>query len=208
MILVAPFLFTRNGCVSFNETGPIGDTIGGITAPITGLVGAVLVFLALRAQIVANEIIQSQIKDQKEDEKRKKEIKYISDLYNYFLKSIEDFDYQKENGNAAILNLLHDLAKWARNNAHNDEYVKQGKIAEYYGILTFTQLLLTKINNSNVSEEDKILFKELIKHHFESIVLPGFSNKANKDPCTKCSEEHNGIPFKYREIVEQVYSQF
>ncbi|HEX6222846.1 MAG TPA: hypothetical protein VFZ52_00450, partial [Chryseolinea sp.] len=46
-IVSVPILFTTNG-LSFAETGDIGDTIGGITAPISSLVGSVLVFLALK----------------------------------------------------------------------------------------------------------------------------------------------------------------
>ena len=63
-MLVLPVLFTRSG-LSFSETGDIGDTIGGITAPISSLVGSILVFLALKGQILANKFTQEQIRDQK-----------------------------------------------------------------------------------------------------------------------------------------------
>ena len=45
LVLVAPFLISRDiGLPPFTEsTASVGDTIGGITAPIVGIMGAVLV---------------------------------------------------------------------------------------------------------------------------------------------------------------------
>ena len=51
--LVAPVLLTRNSCCEifdFTETGQIGDTIGGITAPIVGLVSIMLLYMTLKEQ--------------------------------------------------------------------------------------------------------------------------------------------------------------
>lgn len=61
VILVLPWLFTRNlGLPSFKDSGSIGDTIGGVTAPFLNFFGAILVYLALRAQIDANSGIKDQ----------------------------------------------------------------------------------------------------------------------------------------------------
>ncbi len=50
-IIVAPFLFTRDfGWVSFVNTGQIGDTIGGITAPIIGILSIYLLYKTLLSQ--------------------------------------------------------------------------------------------------------------------------------------------------------------
>ena len=57
LILLLPFFITRTlGFIDFSETGQIGDTIGGITAPIIGFVSAILIFVSFRAQIKANKI--------------------------------------------------------------------------------------------------------------------------------------------------------
>lgn len=51
--LVAPVLLTSNSCCEifdFTETGQIGDTIGGITAPIVGLVSIMLLYMTLKEQ--------------------------------------------------------------------------------------------------------------------------------------------------------------
>lgn len=57
LVLIFPWLITRPfGIIDFTETGEIGSTIGGITAPITGIIGAVLIYLALVEQRKANTI--------------------------------------------------------------------------------------------------------------------------------------------------------
>lgn len=49
---------------NLSDTGNIGETIGGITAPIFGLLGAVLIYLSFQAQIEANRV---QLKKMEED---------------------------------------------------------------------------------------------------------------------------------------------
>src|SRR5688572_2364388 len=67
--IIAPLILTRNwGLISFMNTGQIGDTIGGIATPIVTLIGSVLVFYALQAQIDANRLINSQFSQQIKDE--------------------------------------------------------------------------------------------------------------------------------------------
>lgn len=55
-ILFAPYLFTRSSLcgLSFLETGQIGDTIGGITSPIVGIVSIVLLAYTLIEQLNFN----------------------------------------------------------------------------------------------------------------------------------------------------------
>lgn len=60
LAIITPILLTRNGLtwLNFTETGPIGDTIGGLTAPIIGLLNAVLLYITLKRQ-------DEQIKEQR-----------------------------------------------------------------------------------------------------------------------------------------------
>jgi type II secretory pathway pseudopilin PulG len=62
LVILMPFLATwqNTGWTRFSDTGEIGDTIGGVTAPIVGLLGAFLVFVSFKAQVRANEIQASQ----------------------------------------------------------------------------------------------------------------------------------------------------
>lgn len=75
LCVLAPFIATQKaiwGSFDFSQTGQIGDTIGGITAPIVNIIGAILVFYALKAQIDANRLIQDQFDEQKADELNRK----------------------------------------------------------------------------------------------------------------------------------------
>lgn len=69
-IVILPWLLSQHYWkFSFNHTGQIGDTIGGITAPLVGLVSAILIYLAFKVQIRANLEIQRQFKIQQFEDK-------------------------------------------------------------------------------------------------------------------------------------------
>lgn len=69
-IVLGPWFFTRPyygdwSFFDFSQTGQIGDTIGGITAPIVGLVSIFLLWWTFRAQLKFNEDQQKINKEQK-----------------------------------------------------------------------------------------------------------------------------------------------
>lgn len=49
--------------VIFDHIGEIGDTIGGLTAPVIGLLNAVLLYLTLREQFEFNEKQKKSVKE-------------------------------------------------------------------------------------------------------------------------------------------------
>jgi hypothetical protein len=59
-IILGPIILTQFSIIDFtnnvNNTGLIGDTIGGITAPVVGLISIILLYLALIKQIESNQI--------------------------------------------------------------------------------------------------------------------------------------------------------
>ncbi len=70
--LIAPFLFTIKLNVpwfDFTETGQIGDTIGGITAPFINILNAILIYIAFTEQLKANNLLKNQIDSEKDKEK-------------------------------------------------------------------------------------------------------------------------------------------
>ena len=92
LMLGLPWLLTRNwGAISFLETGSIGDTIGGITAPISGFLGAYLVFLALKAQVEANRILKDQMIESSKKEMKNNEVIIIEKLLWRLEKKIVEF---------------------------------------------------------------------------------------------------------------------
>jgi len=63
------YIFTRPAIFNswdFSASGQIGDTIGGITAPIINLLGALLVYISFQAQIEANRIQAKALSDEKQ----------------------------------------------------------------------------------------------------------------------------------------------
>src|SRR4051794_28459324 len=89
LIIISPFLLTRSwGLIDFSNAGQIGDTIGGLTAPVSSLLGSILVFYALRAQIDANRIIQTQIENQKKDDENRKLQQYFLDQFKIIREDI------------------------------------------------------------------------------------------------------------------------
>jgi hypothetical protein len=66
IILIFPILLTIPAIshfLNFSDKGQIGDTIGGITAPFINGLAAILVFLAFKEQIKANDLYKSQEKN-------------------------------------------------------------------------------------------------------------------------------------------------
>lgn len=55
VILFMPLLLTQCSCVDFTETGQVGDTIGGTTAPFVAMIAAYLTFVAFWVQFRANQ---------------------------------------------------------------------------------------------------------------------------------------------------------
>lgn len=206
--LIAPFVLTRQGFISFADTGQIGDTIGGITAPITSIVGAILVFLALRAQVLATKVTQEQISEQKSEEQTRKEVSYVSELYSYFTKNIQDYEVKYYRGHRAIMKVMNWLAKQEREHAHDADRLYYGTAAELFGILKLGKLFLQQVNKSKIDEHDKRYFKELIKHHYDSFILPYLLKNDTKPKCEICGEMHNGVPLKIVTVIKETVVMF
>ena len=206
-MVVAPLLFTALG-YTLTETGDLGDSIGGITAPISSLVGSILVFLALRGQIVANRITQRQIQDQKVEEEMKKEVSYISELYKYFVNSIQTYETKYFKGHRAIMKVMNSLVESERKNAHDESQLYYGTAAELYGTLQLGKLFLEQVNKSRIDEHDKRYFKELVKHHYDSFIVPYLAKKTEQPACEVCGEMHNGIPFRMLSVIQETVVLF
>lgn len=92
ILILIPILTTQlDWFFDFTKTGNIGDTLGGITAPVIGVVSALLIYFSFRAQITANRIIQGQIDQQREEDNEKKEFNYQMEVYKHLKEVIESF---------------------------------------------------------------------------------------------------------------------
>jgi hypothetical protein len=69
LIFGSLLIFTQPALVDafdFSDKGQIGDTIGGISAPVINLIGALLVYFSFLSQIKANKIQIKALEDEKE----------------------------------------------------------------------------------------------------------------------------------------------
>jgi hypothetical protein len=161
LIFLSLFAFTRPAIWSvwnFSQTGQIGDTIGGITAPIINIIGAILVYISFREQVRANKIQF----DALNDEKSRTETEKAYDKHQYRLdeikKSLSELEFivqyaKSVDRDGAVTQPPHVSFKGL--NAY-DEYVQRwesrkakqkiyGEIFSTYGVLLNIQYILSGV---------------------------------------------------------------
>lgn len=193
LIIISPFLFTRAfGIIDFSDTGEIGDTIGGITSPISSIIGSILVFYALKAQIEANEIVQSQLQEQRIREQQQKIVYQLTKLLEIIQIEIKEFTYREttkrtRNGiSEEIINIYHGsdaVANFIRlyiilkYDKLDDAEVEIYHIRKLKYLLIMIQQLIHKIDTEQIPSEDKENLKIILSytylinigHHFNYI---------------------------------------
>ncbi|MFM7022486.1 MAG: hypothetical protein ACKOXB_05870 [Flavobacteriales bacterium] len=102
-ILLGPYIITRISIFpgfsdTSHNTGIIGDTIGGITAPVIGLISALLLYLALIKQIENNEIAKKSL----EHSLQESNFKLIFEEIKSFGKEIDSFSFKSVTGSKGI----------------------------------------------------------------------------------------------------------
>jgi hypothetical protein len=213
-ILIAPILITRNfGLLSFKDTGPIGDTIGGITAPITGLIGSLLVYYALKAQIEANKLIVEQFEHQKTGDLYEKRLLYVSQRIDTLRSDINDFKFAVEKQAdvigrqkipfeySGLEGIKQSLEYYCSNSTCRIDREKE-RITHLIQIQIFLNAIVTLkrlINNSTLEDFDKqyldsVLFNLYYLKLFP--ILSQFEEKrlAHTAECRACKTRHSGIP--------------
>lgn len=99
--MISGIVFTTKMDFGTN-TGTLGDTIGGLTAPFIGFLSSILVFYAFREQIKANEI---QVKANQDTNNRAEEDNIIRNIDSMFAKITNyynQFEYNKNTGKSAF----------------------------------------------------------------------------------------------------------
>lgn len=220
IVIIAPYILTSSfDFVNFNQTGVIGDTIGGLTAPFIGLIGAILVFLALKAQIHANILVQKQIENQENENKLEIESNQLNKLYENLKNSIDNFSYStletwefniqesKElKGSEAFYKLFQDF--YCEPHLNEEDLKTNPKITEIISILEICDTLLDKISKSNVY--DKEILEILTLHQFIYRVFPRLSADYPDNLeilyCEACKKNH-GFPPKISSLVKSIKSK-
>ncbi len=225
--IASPVIFSSssNYCsFDFTKTGEIGDTIGGITSPIIGLLGAILLYFALTAQIEANKIIQDQITEQKKDEVEKKSVLYTMEKINLLRRDINEFSYnyietlKKEDGTEtknriflkgsyAISQIISTLSNGTKCDVNVFE--AHPRVNELSQLLDMLLSVFEAIENSSIDDEEKKFQKTMLVYLYKSKVQPTFItnqyNRATSNPyCENCGRQHMGIPEEIFEVIDKI----
>lgn len=213
--IIAPFICTQFGLVDFNNTGPIGDTIGGITSPFINIMAAILVFLALRAQIDANLLIQEQIDTQETERKIDNESRQLNQYYDNLKSGIDNFEFSKIDmwddeddvkiyrGSEAIYKLID---KYFCSYHGNEDDVKcNPKITELISMLEICDKLLIRIKDSQIHERETLW--TLTSHQFLYRIFPrmsgDFPDRIDSYRCEDCNMDH-GFPEKLSRPIKSI----
>ena len=156
-MLLSPYILTRPwSSINFEDTGQIGDTIGGLTAPIVGLISIVLLYLALSEQKRATdeqivsfqrgidyEIISGLIKEVKDD------------YHSLSLEITNSVDCKTYKGFNTFLLLNDVLKKDKEDNIELDIYQAIEFVTTYMFMITTINSALIKIAESSIENKVK-----------------------------------------------------
>jgi hypothetical protein len=228
-IIVTPYLFTRFGWgidLTSTNTNNIGGTIGGITAPFTGVLGSLLVYFALKEQVLANKLIQKQLDEQKQSDEESKVVTYLKQQLDIIIRDIEGFSYlhtEKQavkdgeievtrviSGSSAIDKYLVlctlNPRKHGAPNILEDVY----QLGQLKNLISFINEFTSSTLTEDISEKDRAYLLSLIKYLYTTKIKLHFDfyelnfKADNLSQCEICQEYHKGIPVELYDVVDSI----
>lgn len=202
LTITLPFLLSkfpsRFGLAS--SPGEIGDTIGGITSPIIGILGALLIYITLNEQIEANKILNRKISHDNRIRQISELLKIASEILTsmHYYDNIADREYQGEDALRICLEricLSHESVDSIKK-SYNYEKVKN--------VLHFFQRtvsLTMKIEDWEEKETYSILFQELYYSKYKRELIM-FSQ-----PCVECGGKVHEYDLEFIAIVQFLTNQ-
>lgn len=219
IMIIAPFFFTFVFKTSLINSGQIGDTIGGITSPIVSLIGAILVYYALSAQIDSNKILAIQIEEAKAKEQKAKEEQHVFQLYNFFSDNISNFTFEDKeehlkgepdpsliiyNGSIALDHFVDFLQKQKIDSHDKEKILENRNTREFISIIKSADLLIDALKQASLDIEDKKFYKNLIDHQLTYKISPNFDSISlygKKLEMCQCGMEHGTFPAFILELL-------
>lgn len=139
------------------ETGQIGDTIGGITAPIINVVGSLLIFISFLEQNKANKIQSEQNSFNLLHELFKDLKSELSNLSFSTRKVSENFIYTGSKAQSVFIEIL-------ESRIDNSDFPKNSFFKEYLFLTGNVAIFIDIVNESSASEKEKTYILRLF--HF------------------------------------------
>lgn len=166
IIFSSLYIFTRPAIwveFDYSKTGDIGDTIGGITAPIINLFGAFLLYISLKEQIKANDNIYETTLDQRKDRNFEIVLKTFLDLKSDFL----NLEYEKLKSTAALNAFINNFNEtWSEDEFW--QHFGQPIYSECIFILSQYDFIIFQINGGNIRDKEKSILETMITNYYIS----------------------------------------
>lgn len=168
VLFASTFLFTRPAIWSsfnFNETGQIGDTIGGITAPIINVIGSILIYFSFKAQINANnlqfKIANRDILNQEYD----RNFQVAIDLFKELKEDYKSFEHKDSKGQSA-LNVFSNELETNWNIETFISHTKKPIYVDWKFLICEYDLVLNHIINSRMRESERLKIYTIVYNYY------------------------------------------
>lgn len=200
--------------------GVVGDAIGGITNPISQLIGSILLYLALKAQLSANTIVQNQIEKDNIKEEQQHNTEQIRAFYSFFQETIKNFSYEFSDANGkqllygkrAIKCFLNDLEQMKVDIHNTDDVLMYDGVRELLSILKSAEELFNRIDTISSKSQHILFYRTLLQHELLFNIFPyqdlddDINIKTGK--CTICADAHSYYPPIIFDKIKLLESKF
>ncbi len=222
LTIIVPLLLPLLPLKHLQGYGDIADAFGGIANPIGQIVGFVVLYLALRAQIKANSILQLQVNNENNKEMQRRGVKLVHELYTFLENNINTFSYESKFENGKGMQVLHgrraircfiDDIEEMNIDLHNAEQLLQKDgVREILSILRIAENTLDRIKDAEIDETDKLFYIDLMKHELTFSIFPytELDESANLKlaVCEECHEPHGNYPPLIFDKLQQLKRHF
>ena len=223
--IIVPLLLPLLPLGYLKDFGTIGDAFGGIANPIAQIVGFVLLYRALRAQINANSILQMQIDAENSKEMQSRGAKHVHELYTFLENNINSFSYENKfegvngiegmevlYGRRAIRCFIDDIEDMNIDLHNAEQLLQQDGVREILSILKIAENIFDKINHADIDENDQLFYIDLMKHELIFSIFPytDLDESANLKLkiCEECHEPHGNYPPLIFDKLQQLKRYF
>lgn len=206
VLFVATFAFTRPSPwkeLDFSRTGQIGDTIGGITAPLVGIIGALLVYFSFREQVKANRIQTINLRQENRRNTETQEFNTLLDLYKQVKDDLEGLVFVSSKAKVAKpikgRRAINAFVK-ALSDLYNDKsFLSNAFFRDYLFILSVLSMLTQRVQTSMLNNKDKSLLLTLISYLYATKL------STYNDRIIKAAKAHK-VKLRFVKYVQKVHS--
>lgn len=222
LLLSVIFIFVLHSIFSKVNITDLGTTFGAFVGVFVAFFGSILVYLALKAQVKANQLVQDQFSKIEDDSRIEKRNEYFNNRATIIRHEINNFKYTfndqtrigspKYNyeGSQAVHKLLFTSKDNFYGRVERTPYELEPKLVELRSLLVFFKLTIEEIRNDNITHIEqkeelihflKYLFVAKIKGIFHSVEK--YKSKHDMACPDNCGNFH-GIPSELFELVDDI----